>query len=339
MGGGRYGGGGDSSRYGGGQSDQQEDYEEEARKPVRTAPAKKAPANRPKGMSLGGSKKKDDLVSQMFKEDDLSGPRAPVQAGRIGGGGAAAAAAPMPSDKVFVSVLEKMYLALEREGGIKKLDVQGELKIAVFDPDESRITIKTSGSLPGEFKCRFNPKMDQKLFASTGDLQLKDPSKPFPVGSDNAPVVLKWRMQTTDEDAIPFSVNFWPSEEDGRSVVSVEYSVVKSDLVYTDVTITIPCPSSDPPEITTVDGDFHYDQRDRCLIWTIPEISEDNGSGSLEFNCPEIDPDDFFPLHINFNSECTYSGLEIHDVQLVGSDNSVEHETSVTLRAEKFTID
>jgi hypothetical protein len=181
--------------------------------------------------------------------------------------------------------------------------------------------------------------VDQKEFASSGNLQLKDTNKPFPVGSDNATVVLKWRTQTTDEDAVPFNINFWPSEEDGRSVVSVEYTLVKTDLVYKDVTLTIPCPSSEPPEISTCDGDFHYDQRERCLIWTIPEISEENESGSLEFNVPEIDSDDFFPLHVDFNCEKTYAGLEVEGVVQVGSDAAIDYETNIGLRAEKFTID
>jgi len=340
MSGGRYGGGGDSSRYGGGGGGGgggEDSYQQE--EPERTrAPPKKAAAARPKGMSLGGSKKKDDLVSQMFKEDKLTGPRT-ILSGGSAKGGAVAAATPMPTDKVFITVLEKLYLALERDGGVKKLDLQGELKIAVFDPDESRIIINTSGALPSEYKCRFNPKVDQKEFAASGNLQLKDTNKPFPVGSDNATVVLKWRTQTTDEDAVPFNINFWPNEEDGRSVVSVEYTLVKTDLVYKDVTLTIPCPSSEPPEISTCDGDFHYDQRERCLIWTIPEISEENDSGSLEFGVPEMDSDDFFPLHVDFSCEKTYAGLDVEGVQLAGSDAAIDYETNIGLRAEKFTID
>jgi hypothetical protein len=79
---------------------------------------------------------------------------------------------------------------------------------------------------------------------------LKDRTKPFPVGSDNATGILKWRLAVTDEDMVPLSVNFWPSSESGRSVVSVEYSV-KDDFLGRDpempfvmrnLCFALPCP-------------------------------------------------------------------------------------------------
>mmetsp|Transcript_21812 Transcript_21812/g.30821 ORF Transcript_21812/g.30821 Transcript_21812/m.30821 type:complete len:533 (-) Transcript_21812:18-1616(-) len=341
MGGGRYGGGGDSSRYGsgGGGGGGGDGYEEREERKRERPPAKKAPTNRPKGMTLGGSKKKDDLVSQMFKEDGLAGPRAPMQMQMNRGGGGVADAVPVNQDKVFVTVLEKLYCALEREGGVKKLDVQGEVKVTIFDPDNSRICIQTSGNLGSDYKCRFNPKMDQKKFQSDGILQLKDPAKPFPVGSENAPVILKWRMQTTEEDQVPFTVNFWPNVEDGQTVVSVEFALEKSDLAYSNVAISIPCDSGEPPQVTSVDGDFHYDQREKVLIWSVEEISENCSSGTLEFSVPEMDPDDFYPLHVAFTSEQTYSGMQIEGVANVENGEAIDFESKVSLQAEKFTID
>jgi hypothetical protein len=95
-----------------------------------------------------------------------------------------------------------------------------------------------------------HPKIDAKAWSGDGALVQKDRTKPFPVGSDNATGILKWRLAVTDEDMVPVSVNFWPSSESGRSVVSVEYSV-KDDFLGRDpeqpfvmrnLCFALPCP-------------------------------------------------------------------------------------------------
>jgi hypothetical protein len=81
---------------------------------------------------------------------------------------------------------------------------------------------------------------------------------PTAAHSDNAPVVLKWRIAAKEDDLVPFTLNFWPSSEvprvvmnarrcltfaaqDGHSVVSVEVSRVNTALDLTNVYISIPC--------------------------------------------------------------------------------------------------
>jgi len=288
-------------------------------------------------MVLGKAKKKDnEFFNSLAKEEKLSSIRAPTMMANAG----EAVIAPEDHDKVFVSIEEKLTLQLEKEGGIKKLDLKGEMKITIFDPDDAKIVVKTTGPLAKDrgFKCRLHPKIDSKAYEATGVLGLKDATKPFPVGSDNAPVILRWRMTSTEEAEVPFTLNVWPNTEDGRSVVSVEFEHNREGLSFKDVAITIPCDSDEPPEIAQVEGEFHYDHKEKALIWQIPEISADASTGTLEFSVPEMDDDDFFPVRLQFHSTNTYAGLEVEDVVGCASGESHEHTTHVRLVTENFTI-
>jgi hypothetical protein len=62
-----------------------------------------------------------------------------------------------------------------------------------------------------------------------------------------------------------------------------------------NVVLAIPCPSSEPPEVTSIDGDYRYDQRVKVFFW---DVGTFEGSASLEFACPEIDADDFYPINV-----------------------------------------
>jgi len=293
---------------------------------------------------LGGKKKKEDFFTALSKEEKLVGPRAPVAVTTAAPGAAAPADIPPEMhDKVFVSVDEKVVIQLDKEGGVKKVDIKGEMKVTIFDPDDAQIAIVTNGCLSGKagFKCRLPPKINTAKYNSEGILQLKDVSKSFPVGSDNAPVILKWRKQTAEESEIPFSINFWPNSEDGKSVVSVEYEHVKEGLVLENVSIVMKCPSDEPPEVTNIDGDFQFDNRGKELTWQIPEISSDASSGTLEFSIPEVDDDDeFYPITIHFSSSTPYASPEVEVVGVTSAsgDEDKDFNTRVSLTTEKFTI-
>ena len=63
---------------------------------------------------------------------------------------------PASTDKLYVSLEEKLTLIMEKEGSVKKLKVAGELKLTVFDPDQSKIILRTNGPLGKDqgWKCR-----------------------------------------------------------------------------------------------------------------------------------------------------------------------------------------
>ena len=155
-----------------------------------------------KGMQLSKAKKTDDFFAQLNKEEKLAPPTGKV--GPIGGsasassaaGSSAAAAAVAAKQSVRVLVEEKVVCVLDREGGIKKLEIKGEMKLSIFDPSDSKILVQTSGPLHEKdgFKCRLHPKINKALWTANGGLGLGDPTKSFPVGSDNAPIIVKWSV-------------------------------------------------------------------------------------------------------------------------------------------------
>jgi hypothetical protein len=143
--GGRYGGGGgsdggsDSYGNGGGGGGGGSSFSNERKKPV-------AGAKKSMGMKLGKSgAKKDTFFEAMAREEKLTGPKAPTahKPGEV-------AAVEMDHDKVHVNVEEKLTLVMEKDGGVKKLDLKGEMKITIFDPDDAKIVVRTDGALSKE---------------------------------------------------------------------------------------------------------------------------------------------------------------------------------------------
>ena len=64
------------------------------------------------------------------------------------------------------------------------------------------------------------------------------------------------------------------------------------------------------PIITECDGDYNYDARSSCLLWTLPLVNSDNSSGAIEFNVAGT-PDDFFPVNVNFTSKKPYCDIKV----------------------------
>jgi len=307
---------------------------------------KKKKSSRPiKGMSLGQkAQPKDDFISKFAKEEQLP------EYSHVGRSGRSAAPLnqidvkpqrPQIKNNVQVSVEEKLQLILDREGGVKKLEVRGELKLTVFDPDDSRLTIKTNGALLNKkkYKSRLHPKINKKEYNQNGILGLADCNKGFPVGTDNTPVILKWRFMSTEESEAPFSLNLWPNNEDGKIVVSVEYQLEKLGLGMRDVCINIPCPSDGRPEVKEIDGQYQFNTRESVLVWEIEEINEDNDSGTLEFVVDECDSEDFYPIQVHFVSNKTYAGIEVESLSYVESGEPVEYDCDIALKPEKYIVE
>lgn len=57
--------------------------------------------------------------------------------------------------------------------------------------------------------------------------------------------------------------------------------------------LTIP-----PTRLTQIDGDWRYDMRKSCLVWSVELIDDTNRSGSAEFVVPAAPADAFFPIEV-----------------------------------------
>ena len=174
--------------------EREEKERERARAKGASPAAGASAANKPKGMQLSKAKKTDDFFTQLNKEEKLA---TPVRGSAAASAATAASAAPAKQDNVRVVVREKLVCEVEKDGSVKRVEVKGELKLQILDPDFARIilhTVDAAGMEKAGFKCSLHPKIDKKLWASSQQLGSADRSKGFPVGSEKETTIVKWRQ-------------------------------------------------------------------------------------------------------------------------------------------------
>ena len=295
-------------------------------------------ASKPRGMQLSTAKKEQDFMNQLNKEEKLA---APVRGSAAASAATAASAAPAKQDSVRVVVREKLVCEVEKDGSVKRVEVKGELKLQILDPDYARIilhTVDAAGMEKAGFKCSLHPKIDKKLWASSQQLGSADRSKGFPVGSEKETTIVKWR-KVGDENDVPFTISFWPNAEGGSTSVNVEYNNV-SGRPLADVVIRIPLSTAGEPDVTAVTGDWKYEPRAKQLVWRVADVSGDAASGQLEFTCGAVDTDALYPISVEFVCDELLSGLKVSGV--TGADDGageVEFAADHKLEVEKYTIE
>jgi hypothetical protein len=323
-----------------------------------------AGAPRAKGMQLGrkagaGS----SILESLAKEEGVSaaelgaGGAGAAGAGAAGGGAAAALAgaggrpggfggAPS-SDPVSLSVEERLTVTLGRQGGVESAEVNGTLTLALSAdaPPESahlRLAVDTSAGAAQGFQFKTHPNIDKQAFASESALQLKDPSRPFPTGSELG--VLKWRRQAArgaaDADALaPLSVTCWPSVSGTETYVNLEYeSSAPFDLRELTIAVPVPGAVAGAPQVNQCDGAWRYDARARALLWTIALVDETNKSGSLEFVMQSTDADALFPIEASFGAGKTLCPVEVQGVVNAESGKAVKFALRRGLATEGYHV-
>jgi coatomer subunit delta len=80
-------------------------------------------------------------------------------------------------------------------------------------------------------------------------------------------------------------------------------------------------------------GDWSVNPATNSLDWSIPLISADESSGSLEFSA-NGDESTFFPVRVSFVGSNSLAGVSVAGVTLVdgGSDTPFSQEASVTTK-------
>ncbi|KVI07958.1 Clathrin adaptor, mu subunit, C-terminal, partial [Cynara cardunculus var. scolymus] len=112
----------------------------------------------------------------------------------------------------------------------------------------------------------------------------------FPAGqSGDGLGLLKWRMQSKDESAVPLTINCWPSVSGNETYVSIEYEA-SSVFDLQNVVISVPLPAlREAPSVRQIDGEW---------------------SGSMEFVVPPADTSVFFPISVRFLTTSTFSNMK-----------------------------
>jgi len=278
-----------------------------------------------KGLQLGKVKKTTG-ASQVLKEENIQenfeSPSSP------------ATIQTAAKEKVHVSVSEKIAMVCENDGGLKSMEVKGELIVTTFDTQYSQCRVQVKQGENKDFQFKAHPNMNKTLYSQNQLLTLKDNTKSYPIGAPSS--VLKWRWATKDEKYIPLTISVWPSTSGGETTVPVEYEK-KCDFDLLDVVVAIPIPGASPV-VGEVSGSYDYDPKKGLLYWRIPLIDNDNRTGSLEFTVPQASNTVFFPVEVNFTSRSTFASIQVVSVHGPKED-PIEFASEVVLSVEQYEIE
>ncbi|XP_043208970.1 coatomer subunit delta-like [Amphibalanus amphitrite] len=303
--------------------------------PRRPAPAPARPTGPSRALKLGKkARDADSFVDQLQSEGEQVAPRAPA------GGPAAARAAPavpVSSEPVALLVAEKLTLVAPRDGGLQNLELHGQMTLRITDESLARLQVQVVNNDTRGLQTQTHPQVDKDAFRGQSTIRLKNVQKPFPVNTDVG--VLRWRYQTTDESAIPLSINCWPSENgSGGCDVNIEYSLEDKNMELSDVVISVPLVrGTGDPVIAECDGTYTHDSRRPALLWNIPIVDGDNASGSMEFSAGGT-PGDFFPVTVSFTSQKSMADIRVTGVTSVDTNEAIKHSVNVSLFPEKYEI-
>jgi hypothetical protein len=286
-----------------------------------------APARRG-GMKLGKkpAESNDALMQQMMSETGAARP-----------GASAKAKASAPSTGVTIELKETVDIELNKDGGLEHMEVKGELQLEVTEEDSAQLKIMVDMGDNEGFQFRTHPNIDKQQYSQDAVLGLKNPERPFPISS--ALGVLKWRMTSKDEGALPISINCWPSQSGDLSYVNIEYELVQTKFELTDVVIAIPIPGAvDSIGVEQIDGEYKVDRRSEMLHWTLDMIDASNPNGSFEFTTPVCAGDSFFPVELSFRSATTFIDMSVAGVNHAVSGEPLRNTMSTELSVGRYTI-
>lgn len=162
----------------------------------------------------------------------------------------------IPTTDVTVTVDEELTVKLSRDGLIETVDVKGTLAVRVANPSTSKIQVQLNDFAGDGFQLQVHPTI-ARSFLQDHRLALKQADRGFPV--DSAVSVLRWRQPAGGEALLPINVTCWPEMVDGGYAINAEYTLNPSVLsTLQNVRICIPLPAGIKPEISAVDGSYHY---------------------------------------------------------------------------------
>lgn len=107
------------------------------------------------------------------------------------------------TEPVHLKMEDKLIMRISRDGGLQNFELSGLLTLRITDEKFGRIKVHLDNNDQRGIQLQTHPNVDKELFRNKHQIGLKNPSKPFPMNTDVG--VLKWRLQTTDESAVPLT--------------------------------------------------------------------------------------------------------------------------------------
>lgn len=123
--------------------------------------------------------------------------------------------------------------------------------------------------------------------------------------------VLRWRLSTKEEGALPLTINCWPESMGSHMHVNIEYSLEREGLELGELQIEVPLGTSAAPSVENADGTFRHDAKNQTLVWSVDSVDSSNATGSLEFQIAQRDEDAFFPVQVSFKAMETLCDVRV----------------------------
>lgn len=110
------------------------------------------------------------------------------------------------TEAVHLKMDDKLTIRMGKDGGVQQFELSGMLTLRISDEKFGKIRVHLENSDHRGIQLQTHPNVDKELFRNKHQIGLKNPAKPFPLNTDVG--VLKWRLQTTDESALPLTSKF-----------------------------------------------------------------------------------------------------------------------------------
>lgn len=295
---------------------------------------------RGKGMQLGKKSKATDMYEKVRGE---LGPEAeessPLVTPQPSTPQAPEARASLAADRepVHVTIAETIAARLSRDGALNSFEVKGDLQLRISDSAFTRIRINLQANPTHNAQFRTHPNVDKTAFTNSNAIQLRDPSRQFPI--NNSIAVLRWRVASNNADAsevLPIHFTVWVNKGSDSTTVTVEYELTGSDTLR-DVSVTIPY-SSTEPAVSSFDA--VYEVTGDSLEWNLGTVDSSNSSGSFEFEVAgESDENEFFPMNVHFNKTNPFVDVDVTGVALLEMAEGVGFSKEVKTVAEGYVIE
>lgn len=93
-----------------------------------------------------------------------------------------------------------------------------------------------------------------------------------------------------------------------------------------------------PPRVNDCDGQWQYDSRNGCVLWTIDLIDDSNRTGSMELIVGAAAPESFFPVTVAFSAKDTLCDIAVPQVVNVANGQPTRYSCTKTLLADSFQV-
>jgi len=303
----------------------------------------RTPAFKGSGMKLGSKKTKqaellDALGGEGLAYEEISTPASPAVHESSVPKDSRGSLPVVKAESIHVIVKEQLSLTLLREGGLKSMELKGDMNLQITDASQAQIKIslnQPTTDFGTDLQFKQHPKVAK--FGAERAIALADSSRGFPVGQPIA--VLRWRYAGKDESYVPLSINCWPSpSNDGTCEVNIEYELENEGITLHDIVISIPLPPGSYPTVSSHSGEWALNPSSHSLDWSIAHITSENRSGSLEFAVGGDDPGAFFPVKVSFVGQGSVAGITAANVTRVDNGEEAVFSADSIVTTDSYVV-